>query len=227
MRTHAGTSSCTGPRTRRCAGPSTRRRAGVSRRTGTWHAGTSRPPGTWTRSPPGTWAGSPGPGWPAGPKPAGPSRAGRAAPTGSTTVVGDAVARTTERATTAPARAAATTQPAPRLMSAFRMVSPRRCRSGCPAAGTVIGEVTLGDGGSGGSGPAECSCPSTSAHLTAGPAEAAAAVVVHVVVLWLGWITLVGIIIGGGGQGAAGIACEFSVNIQAGSPSRRPRQVTE
>src|SRR5215471_18843925 len=55
--------------------------------------------------------------------PAGPSRNDRTAP-GCSTVASDAVARTTERATTAPARMAAATQPAPRLVSAFRAPSP-------------------------------------------------------------------------------------------------------
>src|SRR5215469_15748211 len=86
---------------------------------------------------------------------------------------GGAVARTTARATTAPVMAVATTQPAPRLVSALLTVSPRR-RGGGPAAGAVAGEVAAGcgevgaSGCSGGSGVAECSCSSMSAHLTVG-----------------------------------------------------------
>src|SRR5215471_4631044 len=99
--------------------------------------------------------------------PAGPSRNDRTAP-GCSTVAGDAVARTTERATTAPARIAAATQPAPRLVSAFRAPSPRRRRSGRGIPGSVTGGGAPAAEGSEASAPAGCSCSSTSAHLTVG-----------------------------------------------------------
>ena len=105
---------------------------------------------------------------------AGTNRNDLAAPVCST-VVGDAVARTTERATTAPARTAATTQPAPRLVSAFRAPSPRRRRSGPGIAGSVTGGVAPSAEAPAASASAGCSCSSTSAHLTVGTGGCSAA----------------------------------------------------
>ena len=54
----------------------------------------------------------------------------------------------TDRPTTAPAMAAATAQPAPRLVIASRTPSARRSRLGDPAAGPLTGDVSPSAGAS-------------------------------------------------------------------------------
>jgi len=72
----------------------------------------------------------------------------------------DEVAMATERPTTAPAIAAATAHPAPRLVRTSLTPSPRRSVGvDAPVAGTV------GSPDAGVSGLAECSCSSTCVHL--------------------------------------------------------------
>src|SRR5262249_51868320 len=86
--------------------------------------------------------GPPPPGTAARAMPAGTPRR-PAAPSGRTTTVGaDDEAMDTDRPTTAPAMAAATAQPAPRLVMASLTPSARRSRPGGPAAGPPTGAVS-------------------------------------------------------------------------------------